>query len=199
MFDKWLIIRSGFRQHHGSPHNGCVDIYGEMCHKYGGNHNQVILEPWDACPEHTADFIYRLSEKDEPPTVAIFAYSWGVGYGAVRLAYELRERDIKVQYAVFCDPVYHGLARWRAILPRTFFSRVRITVPSNIREVWWLKQENSKPAGHDLVAESPYTEIHDPFVLDIPHTEMDNAKEFRILCRRVAKEVFGYDESDLPK
>lgn len=185
-FQRWIIIRSGFWQHHGDAANGCVQILGRLGTLYGGNGNRIELQEWDDSPAHTADYIYRLSDPNEPPRVALFGYSWGCGYGVVQLAKYLRAKRINVQYAVLCDPVFHGVARWRALIPRTLFSRIRIKIPSNVEEVFWLRQFKTKPAGHDLVAESPYTKIHQPQVLDVIHTEMDNAPEFSSTCERVA-------------
>ena len=190
MFSRWCIMRSGFRQETGSWLNGCVDIYGIMSRQYAGNGNQVILENWDASPEHTADFIARLGPDDEKPTVGIFGYSWGCGYGAMKLARNLRQRGIAVRYMVLCDPVYYSWAKWRALIPIGIFGRLKIKVPSNVQEVWWLRQHVSRPAGHDLVAEGPYTEIHTPVVLEVPHVDMDNTMEFRTMCMRVAERIF---------
>jgi len=190
-FQRWIIIRSGFRQHRGNSANGCVNILGRLGTQYGGNGNRIELQEWDDSPSHTADYIYRLSDPKNPPQVALFGYSWGCGYGVVRLAKELRRKQINVRYAVLCDPVYHGLARWRALIPRGLFSRVRIVIPSNVEEVFWLRQKISKPAGHDIVRESRYTTIHPPQVLQVRHTEMDNAPEFFAKCQHVAACLMG--------
>lgn len=186
VFTNWLIIRSGFRQHKGGVGNGCVELLRSLAWHFGGNGNRVELEAWDDDPEHTADYIHRLGPLDRPPNVAIFAYSWGCGYGFVELARALRRHGIDVNQAVLCDPVYHGLAKWRALVPRTLFSKVYVTIPSNVSEVHWLRQDVSKPAGHDLRVESTYTKLHEPKLLQVPHIEMDNAPEFHQLCRQVA-------------
>lgn len=192
-FDRFLIVRSGFLQHKGSAGNGCVRLAGELAWHFGGGagRTRVELEAWDDDPRATAEFVYRLGRKETPPTVCVFAYSWGCGYGFVRLAEALGELGVGVRAAVLCDPVYHGLARWRALIPRTLFRRVRIRIPANVDEVHWFRQFETKPAGHDLKPTSPYTRIHDPVVLDSPHTEMDNRPEFHQRCLRVARQVVG--------
>lgn len=189
-FSRWAIIRSGFRQHKGSWSNGCVDLYGMLCRRYGGNGNQVCLEEWSADPDHTADFIFRLSPEDTPPLVAIFGYSWGCGYGAVKLARALDRRGIDVDYMVLSDPVHYSLAAWRALIPAGLFRRIVITIPANVHHVWWFRQEVDKPCGHDLDTESPYTNIHEPEVLHHPHGEMDSAPEFHWRCLKVARMLF---------
>lgn len=193
LFDHFLIVRSGFLQHKGSAGNGCVRLAGELAWRFGGGATgtRVELEAWDDDPRASAEFICRLGSKTRPPLVCIFAYSWGCGYGFVRLAEALGDLGIGVRAAVLCDPVYHGLARWRALIPRTLFRRIRIRIPANVDEVHWFRQLQTKPAGHDLKATSRYTRIHDPVVLDSPHTEMDNRPEFRERCLHVARQTIG--------
>lgn len=188
--DKWLIVRSGFRQTRGTWSNGCVDLMGLLSRRYGGGQNRVELETWDANPHDTVEYIYHLSPKQHSPTVGIFAYSWGCGYGAMTLAREFRKKDIDVRYMVLCDPVYHGWRKWRALCSRILFMPVRIQIPSNVNEVWWLRQHVNRPSGHDLVAESPYTVIHAPLILQLPHDQMDNSPEFHSLCMAVAARLF---------
>lgn len=187
LVENFFVVRSGFLQHKGSAGSGCTRIAGELSWRFGGHANRVELEAWNACPQQSAEYIYRLGRKGTPPNVCIFAYSWGCGYGFVELANELGRLGIPVRCAVLCDPVYHGLARWRALLPRTLFRRVTVTIPANVQDVHWFRQHIDKPAGHDLRYESPYTIQRDPEVLPIGHTEIDNAPEFRNRCLSVAR------------
>jgi len=190
-FSKWLIVRSGFRQHRGDDEcNGCVQIGRDLATLYSGPSQRVELGAWDNDPEDTADYIYRWSGGDSPPQVMLVGYSWGAGYGVVQLAKQLRERNIRVQHAVLCDPVKHSVAVWRAMIPRTIFHHIQITIPSNIESVYWLRQYEDKPAGHDLVAESPYTKIHAPYILKCGHVEADNDPAFYEMCLNVARRFF---------
>ena len=189
MVRRFFVIRSGFLQHKGSAGGGCTGIAREIDWLYGGGDTRVELEAWNACPSQSAEYIYRLGTKTVPPTVCIFAYSWGCGYGFVQLAEELNRRGIAVHTAVLCDPVYHGLARWRAMMPRGLFSRVWVRVPPNVRRVKWLRQYANKPAGHDLRAEGDYSRIEAPEVLTVPHDQMDNSAVFRQMCLDVAGAV----------
>lgn len=187
LVENFFVIRSGFLQHKGSAGSGCTRIAGELSWRFGGHANRVELEAWNDCPRQSAEYIYRLGRKQSPPNVCIFAYSWGCGYGFVRLANELAARGIPVRCAVLCDPVYHGLARWRALLPRTLFRRIQVTVPANVDDVYWFRQHVDRPAGHDLRYASPWTRRRDPVVLEQPHAEIDNAIEFRLRCLAVAR------------
>lgn len=186
LVENFFIVRSGFLQHKGSAGSGCTAIAGELSFLYGGHRNRIELEPWDACPSQTAEYVYRLGTKQQAPRVCIFAYSWGAGYGFVRLAEELQRRGIEVHTAVLCDPVYYGLDVWRAMLPRALFHRIWISVPANVRRVHWFRQFVNKPAGHDLKAEGQFTRISDPVVLDCRHQDADNAPAFRQKCLDVA-------------
>lgn len=188
LVQNFLIVRSGFLQHKGSPGSGCVGIAGELSYLYGGHGTRVELEPWNTCPVQTAEWIYRLGRKSKPPNVYIFAYSWGAGYGFVQLARALQHQGVPVRCAVLCDPVYHGVARWRALIPRTLFRRIYVTVPGNVEDVHWFRQHIDRPAGHDLRYESPRTRRRDAVELQVGHTEIDNAPEFRAKCLDVARQ-----------
>jgi pimeloyl-ACP methyl ester carboxylesterase len=188
--DNWVIMRSGFTQTKGKPGNGCVDIVGELAQRYGGNGNRIELEAWKDCPEHTAHYIHRLSSKKNPPRIALFGYSWGCGYGIVRLAKALDARGIHVKYAVLCDPVRYSILPWRAMMQKTFYKKFKIKLPPNIHEVFWLRQSVNVPSGYDLVATSSYTTIHRPKIVNVRHQEMDNTPEFKIMCLKVAQMMF---------
>lgn len=190
LVDHFFILRSGFLQHKGSAGSGCTRIMREMDLLFGGHKTRVELEPWDACPEQTAEYIYRLGRKDTPPDICIFAYSWGAGYGFVNLARALHDRGLRVHTAVLCDPVHYSWARWRALLPQTLFHRViSVNVPPNVDRVHRFWQRIDKPAGHPLKLESGRTQYLSDTELHVPHTEMDNTPEFRRRCLEVAHEV----------
>lgn len=195
MFDRWIIIRSGFTQHAGDATNGCTDVFASLAARHGGNGNRIELQEWKACPKHTSHMIVRLSG-DKAPAVTLCGYSWGAGYGTMAIARELHKHGIGVPYMVLSDPVYHGVALWRALIPSSLMRWIKIKIPPNVRHVYWCRQRENKPCGHDLVAESPYTKIHDPLWVDKPHAEMDNCLEFRLLCRGVAERMMHGDLGD---
>lgn len=189
LFENFIIIRSGFLQHKGSPGSGCVGIFQALHKEFQGTPTLVQLEAWDDDADHSAEFIYRLATKDRPPRVCLIGYSWGVGFGLVQLAKALEERGIEVQEAVCCDGVYHGLCRWRAFLHRTIFRQFSITIPANVRNVSWLRQEVDRPCGHDLKAAGLYTRIHPPRILGVGHCDIDNAPEFLEMAADAARRV----------
>jgi len=187
---KWLFIRSGFRQSRGDgEQNGCVGIFKCLEAKYR-EVGRVELAAWNDDPEVCAEYVRSCSVEGELPEIGIIGYSWGCGYGAVQLARSLGHQGFRVDYMLLCDPVYHGLAVWRAMLPRTLFHNVSVEVPANVNSVWWLRQKVDKPAGHEVTAESPMTLIHEPTILDVGHCEMDNSPEFWTLSKRLAKFLF---------
>lgn len=185
----FFICRAGFLQPKGGAHTGMTRIVGELSHRFGGHENRVEAEAWNVCPRQSAEYIYRLGRKGKPPNVCIFAYSWGCGYGFVNLARELGLRGIPVHTAVLCDPVYHGLDFWRAMIPRTLFRKIKVPIPPNVYQVHWFRQRQNRPAGHDLYAEGSYTKIHPPVELQCTHQEADNSIEFRQKCLAVASEI----------
>ena len=151
--------------------------------------SRVSYLPWNANWSSVAEHFMRTGPADDftTLTVRVYAYSWGVGNGFMKLARELRKRGMSIEKAVLCDGVYHsGWLPWRAVFSP--FWTPRIVVPDNVGEVWWLRQKENKPMGHDILAASCVsTTIHDPRVLSVAHSYMDDAPEFHRLCLQVAR------------
>ena len=108
---------------------------------------RVQLFKWDADWAGEAEFILR-HKADADPIVCIYAYSWGFGHGAVRLAEELARRGLRVAGLVGCDGVYRDhflLRRWRAL-----WQNSRIDLPGSIdrADVRLFVQANSLLRGH---------------------------------------------------
>lgn len=197
----WIIVRSGNLQTAASPGSGCVRLFEDLNARFASRTVRVELEAWKDDPETTAAFVDRLSSDLDPPKIVLIGYSWGAGYGCVRLAKALRTRGLQVDAAVLCDPVYHSrVLWWRALLARTLFRPVTITIPSNVAEVHWLRQHVDRPAGHDLVAQAPKrTTIHDPQVLDVGHLAIDDTREFHSLALRTVQDVLSGESPRLLK
>lgn len=194
--DLFLICRSGFLQHKGSPHSGMVKVAGMLdyhfgCARFSRSHGRnvrtrVEMEAWNDCPEATAEYIYRLGTKDTKPRIGYFGYSWGCGYGFVQLAKELQRRGLEIDHAVLCDPVFHGLFKWRAMIPSTLFHKIYVAVPGNVNRVSRFFQRVDKPAGHDLKLLGPYTRIVKDVELKVGHCDMDDHADFHRECFEVA-------------
>lgn len=196
---RWHIFIGGFLQTEGKP-TGISAAWHRIHCAVSGPQTVVILKSWRNNWSDAAEWVYRM-RNGTTPDVRIYGYSWG-GYSATLLAKELRRRAIPVSHMVLCDPVYrhwYKLGQWRAMVP---WSEIRI--PSNVREVSWLRQQNPRwqpilsghwpqPAGHELIAERPYnaatgqgTRLNDPILLDCEHVWADDDIRFHQLVDQVA-------------
>ena len=150
---------------------------------------RVSYLPWDSDWSAVAEHLMRTGPEDDFTSlkIRVYAYSWGVGNGFVKLAKELRHRGMTIDKAVLCDGVYHsGWFPWRAVFSP--FWTPRIVVPDNVGEVWWLRQREDKPMGHDVRADDcASTTIHDAKVLSVGHSYMDDSPEFHRTCLKVAR------------
>lgn len=182
-----VIVVSGFRQHVGAA-NGSIELWAKL---RGEHHNGVVLvdlRDWRERWDRYAEFLWRQRPKDGAlPSIVICAYSWGAGYGFLKLAGELGKRGLSIDRAVLCDPVYrHGywLGQWRALLPNQ-----RIVVPANVRRVDWCYQRRSLPAGHAVVAADPrLTEVTDGIPLPwVTHSYADESPVYHALALEAAE------------
>lgn len=191
------ICISGFTQGPGQGH-GVFRLSEELMKK---GHNESARrrvwylrwrEDWRAWAAHI-ELIAALHNEDV--LVAVYAYSWGAGWGAMHLARYLRRRGIAVRYMVLSDPVYRSRwvsFRWRSLLPRWLTAAPMIRVPANVGEVWSFHQTMATPSGHRLVAENG-TIIHPSVRLMYDHGSIDQAKEFYeqalVIADRLAAEA----------
>lgn len=162
---------------------------------------RVDLQPWRADWGCVADDVVLVRDRyREPVRVAIFAYSWGAGWGAMRLAAELQRRAIDVQFMVLSDPVYRGAwywQRWANLFgrkPRTLIGKIlgapRIRVPANVGRVLSFFQTNNWPQGHELAAIGEGTVITTPRQIAAAiHENMDEAPEFHKQCFSTVRQL----------
>ncbi|KKN11269.1 hypothetical protein LCGC14_1028260 [marine sediment metagenome] len=180
----WIICICGFLQSEGTP-NGVVGLWSWLHSEHSVPDTRVELRAWNDRWSELAELIWRMRPADNHVSVKIVGYSFG-GYSATLLAKELGKRGIEVRAMVLSDPVYrhwHRLGWWRAMWPWS-----EIKIPSNVREVWWFRQRQNLPRGHELVAEKPRnTTIHEPRVLKRDHAWMDDAAEFKNTAMVVAR------------
>lgn len=198
----WHVVISGFLQTEGRL-SGMVELWNNLRHKFVTPHTGVELRSWCSNWSDVAEMIWRTRGRDVPtnesPIIKIFAYSWG-GYSAMLLARELQKRGLDVEAMVLSDAVYrhrYTLGQWRAIVPWS-----KIVVPSNVKEVWWMRQQNPRvsmpdpiwqpwtafmPAGHDVVPEDPNTIMHGPTLLRCSHVYADDATVFMSTAMAVAE------------
>lgn len=134
--EEWQFVISGFRQRPGQP-TGSQDLWAHLHARYGGPRRVVTYLPWNTNWREIAEQV-RMCSNGHVPHVKIAGYSWGGGWGAVQLAWQLRHRGYAVQRMVLCDAVYrHPLwcLSWLALCRRK-----RITVPDNVERVRWFYQ-----------------------------------------------------------
>lgn len=140
-----------------------------------------VLAPlvWHASPRDLAALIVR--NADPSARIVIVGHSWGIGWGAVRLAWELAGWDRDVAEIVSADGVYRSrlLPWWLPLNPISVgrVLRPRIPVPSNVWSVQAFVQRRSVPYGHGFRA-FPGTAVR-VRVVDAPHCQVDDLPEFR--------------------
>jgi hypothetical protein len=183
-------VISGCRQHGGRA-NGSQLLWAELRDRHHNGRVLVDLREWHTPWDRHAELLWRQRPTDDTPVaVYIYAYSWGAGWGAIRLARELRKRGITVIAVVFADPVYRdpiAIRNWRALWPYS-----TVWVPANIQNVYWTRQFLDWPRAHNVRAEDPdATWINPPVVCDRTHAYMDEAPEFRRLVHLVADHAKG--------
>jgi len=180
------ILISGFTQSVARP-TGVEKLWLWM-RKHEAPSCRVSMLEWDSDWAGFAEHVLRTANsKVKELDVRCYAYSWGCGYGFLKLAAELRRRGMRVSRAVLCDPVYHSWKTpWRAVFSP--FWTPKISVPDNVGEVWYFRQKQTKPAGHELIAAAPGTKINPPAWLECGHAYADDAPEFHDLALEVAAE-----------
>jgi len=198
--DRWLIAISGFTERLGDP-NGTLSLWGKL-RSLAGPHASVQLLRWCDDWSQIAEWIWRCRRDEAPPQIAVFAYSWGAGWGAMRLARELAERGLAIEQMVLSDPVYRGPGvlgyafRWRSLIgshwPVLGALAPTIRVPANVRRVTWFRQEVSIPSGHALLADdAAQTEIEPARLAWRNHTKMDDLLAFHNASLAAAKRGTG--------
>ena len=183
-FKTWHIVISGFMQNRGTP-NGMVKLWKNLYKQHAGPDTVVAYMCWNDKFKEQAELIHRMTNSGPMPTICIYAYSWGAGHGAMKLARALEDRGIGVRCMVLSDPVFRPWLRLLAPLAMTRFPWIRI--PRKVSEVFRFFQRENRPHGHRLVAvKKGFTEIHEGEQLKYRHQGMDDASEFHLRCHEVA-------------
>lgn len=194
--ESWHICIAGFRQSVGQL-TGIHRVWRRLG-RLRSPTCCVHLAEWNSDFAELAELIHVTGacRVGEPaPRVYVYAYSWGAGRGLLGprrgLAVELRRRGLEVAAAVLADPVYYSrwsICRWLAL-----WGRPRIVVPYSVLEVWWFRQRNDRPRGHELVG-PPWDDggtIHPAEILTTDHAHADEAPAFFWKCLEVAGETFS--------
>jgi pimeloyl-ACP methyl ester carboxylesterase len=181
---RWHIVIGGFRQTEGKP-TGMVRLWHRLHELHAQPGVCVELRSWNDNWRELAELIWRVQPEDEPVVIKVYAYSWGAGWGAMRLARELSRRGVNVSWMVLSDPVYRSpwiITRWLALVPWR-----SILVPPNVRVVHWFRQRVSLPSGHALRPQRKERTVISPAVwADVSHLYMDDLRTFHRECERVS-------------
>lgn len=136
---------------------------------------------------HDPDEIVGLLRRQGIERVVIVAYSWGAGYGAMRLAKACGEVGIRLPLMLLCDPVYRAnwMPTWVGTLPLAIRSimpaTAKIKIPRNVRRVAGVRQTISIPQAHGLKEDGDFTVIEPLQILNYGHTAIDDAPEWHQL------------------
>ena len=177
---KAIITFQGFTEDADRP-SGTENLFFHVIRKFAGP-NVTTYHPktWKCDLDKLVSQLIRQGVRD----VAIVGYSWGGGYTAVKAAAMLAEWNIRVGLMLLCDPVYRPrwMPAWMGANPLCFRSMLpgkKISIPSNVRRVAWVRQTMTRPAGHDLKAERPHlTHIEPATILPFSHVVIDEAPQW---------------------
>jgi hypothetical protein len=137
------VCISGFTQSHGRTHG--IYRLSERLLDHGHNNGvrrRVWYFRWNEDWKRIAEHVEMVGLfHNETVLVAIHAYSWGAGRGAIHLAKELRRRGIRVRFMNLADPVYCSWLlsfRWLALVRRDllFLPSPVIRIPPTVDEVF---------------------------------------------------------------
>jgi len=144
--------------------------------------------PWNTDPSKLAAFIARQGD-GEVPKVRFVGYSWGGGWQFPRLATQLMHRAIPVESAVLCDAVYRSpvFPSWFPFNPMSLMKTPRITIPTNVKELWYVyqRERSSKLQGHHFRSNGA-TRIHTGLQIDgVDHMGIDDHPNYHSLALQV--------------
>lgn len=187
-------VISGFTQTEARP-TGLFRV-AETLHDRGFNNrvSRVRLNRWNDDWSSIAEYLWLLGQHHRTQVlVNIYAYSWGVGWGAIQLAKELQRRDVPVQTLVSGDGVYrHKFFRLPAMLGRNGIFSPSIRIPANVHEVRPFHQTVNRPQGHVLTPGKGFSGIiHDSQELHATHEYIDDHPTFLTACLRAAEALQG--------
>jgi len=198
MISHWIIPISGYTQSR-DQRTGLSELWRKLHEKFTSS--EICIQPvlpWDHNWRRLARFISinsyanpRLKAK-----ICIIGYSWGGGWGAQKLAEQLRIEGLEVNRMVLADPVYRSdklLCRWRTLLRRGGAGSCfvpSISIPSNVLHVQSTRQANNWPQAHKLEPDSETTRI-DKAVKDLDrnHNQMDESPIFKEMATNAVIEL----------
>jgi pimeloyl-ACP methyl ester carboxylesterase len=153
------------------------------------NDSATILPPlqWDSDWKAWAAWIARNADRLDC-RVVVLGYSYGGGWGAVKLAAALDLFEIDVDQLVLCDAV--GRSRWKVpnFLNLVSWDWRKVRLPGNVLECRWYFQREAAPFGQEVVAVSDVTRLYSGVQLHVGHSQMDEAREYHETSIEIIKQ-----------
>lgn len=176
-----IVIISGFRESEQAS-SGTERLHGMVTAAFSPLAKIYDLRPWD----HDMKGLARKMSRDGMTEAIIIGYSWGGGFGAQQLAKTCQSVSLRVPLMLLCDAVYRpqwlpsllpaNVLALRSIIPGS----ARIHIPENVERVAGVYQTMTIPKGHAYKMHGG-TKYGGMRKLDYPHTEIDDAPEWRKL------------------
>lgn len=171
-------------------------LWRELRWTWGSTSTEVTLHPWNdnwrGFAELVADTTPQSDSMKGTLDLTVVAYSWGLGYGAKRLAEYLLGEGIAINTLFACDGVYWSRwAKWRAI-GSPLLGEPIIQLPANVNEVYMMRQRETLPSGHRLIVNNPATMIYDRGYQPFPHVDVDGSPEFHRMVREIICEKYSH-------
>lgn len=180
---KAILPFSGFTETRARA-RGIEDLWATRLIKAAGP-DVIVYSPetWNQNPKPILSELRRVGARD----LMLIGYSWGAGVGCIRTAKLARDYGIRIRVACLCDPVYRSpfLPTFLPFNPLSMTRIPKIRVPASVQKVAWVRQKQTRPAGHDLVAEDPnHTKILEPIDLKTTHARIDEDPIWKALVER---------------
>ena len=182
------MVITGFKQRR-DQNNGMMRLWRALG-QYRAPDTCVAARAWNADFGELAGWIDQSRDEDQtPPTIKVYAYSWGCGWGFLEFARRLIDVRLRVRAAVLADPVYHSrhwFMRWLALVYAVYAPAIKI--PPSVDEVFWFYQRMKRPCGHPVVPEDEAATKVTPGIClaGLAHSQMDDAAAFQRKCMEVA-------------
>lgn len=156
-----LFLIGGYTQVRGTTGKGMIGTWHRLHNAYSTKGVNVQYQEWDSDWSQQAECVYRASDSGRNARVVIAAYSWGGGYGAVRLMWELQKRNIQVSGVILSDAVRHFGGRWAHRIGvaqgLAYYQGWHLYIPQNVapENIFWFVQHTRGPDsswlhGHEL-------------------------------------------------
>ena len=187
------ILISGFTQHRGYAH-GWYQLREALLSQgfSSGVGQRVWLETWQVSTRRLADSIQILTSLYGNVRIGIYGYSYGGGYGALRLLRHLAKKKLGVEKLVMADPVFRPswlprpLPSPLSLLP--FDIQPKIRLPKNINDLIHFYQNVNVPQSPYLIT-AAVTGCVEHRELNVPHQMVDDHPEVHRAVLKFANEL----------